>query len=453
MQKNPNRAVTIYNRPFWLAYVALILTMTGYGLLYRYADFVFFLGGTEFHIGWIVGVGMAGSLAMRLFLGVWIDRYGPRLIWSGSLALMSASCFGHLAISDHAGWPIFFLRVAFACGVAGVWGSGTTFISNRVPNNRMAELVGMFGTAGFAGMMAGAELGDLLYTTAETQRWQVYGMFVGAGASVALAIPFVWLATSGLRIPERRRRPSMFRLLRRYHPGIVILVGVMTGMGMGLPEVFLRTFALTLGISQIALFFTTFATVAILVRLLTRRLVERIGLKPVIFCGLGCMAASMLSFIFVHSHWQLIIPGIGFGVAQAMLMPSVIAATNTGFPTRFRGLGSTLVLAAFDLGTLVGAPAAGLILHFTGKMGLPSYPILFAVFAALVATVGLFYLAVPSRQPSQRRLKQRIRARVDAARPRSSIDLSAPGAYHPAVQFDETPPVDACANAQQTDCE
>ena len=43
--------------------------MTAWSLLYRYADFVRLLGGTEFHLGWIVGVGMVGSIFMRLALG------------------------------------------------------------------------------------------------------------------------------------------------------------------------------------------------------------------------------------------------------------------------------------------------------------------------------------------------------------------------------------------------
>ena len=43
--------------------------------LFRYADFVTCLGGSEYELGWIVGVGMLGSIAMRIFQGVGIDRY------------------------------------------------------------------------------------------------------------------------------------------------------------------------------------------------------------------------------------------------------------------------------------------------------------------------------------------------------------------------------------------
>ena len=74
-----------YGLPFWRAYLANIAVMVAIALLYRYADFVTLLGGTELHLGWIVGVGTIGSLLVRLFLGSAIDRYGPRLIWLSSL--------------------------------------------------------------------------------------------------------------------------------------------------------------------------------------------------------------------------------------------------------------------------------------------------------------------------------------------------------------------------------
>ena len=451
MKDNSQPTISVYDKSFWLAYVALILIMAGCGLVYRYADFVFFLGGTEFHLGWIVGVGMGASLLMRLFLGVWVDRYGVRAIWTGSLLLLSVSCLGHLLVNQYDSWPIYLLRIGFACGVAGTFTANITFASNRVPNNRVAESLGMLGTAGFVGIMTGTQLGDRIFSATTVQSQHISGMFIAAAASIAMAIPFIWMATIGMKTPRRKRQPSMFRLLRRYHPGVVILVGVITGLGICLPEAFLRAFAVKLNISKIAIFFTAYALTTICVRLAVRRLAERVGLKPVIFFGLICLATSMASFVFVHSYWQLAIPGIGFGLTQAVLVPSVFAAANTKFPVRFRGLGSTLVLAAYDLGAFVGAPTAGVIVHFSDKMGLPSYPILFVVIATMVTVVALIYAVVPERQIAPRRLKPHI---ISAALKTNSIDLPADDTYHPPVPCCHTvqvnvKAVDSCADFQQ----
>ncbi|HEY2839223.1 MAG TPA: MFS transporter, partial [Pirellulales bacterium] len=126
-----------YDLAFWLAYCSNLALMIAHSLLFRYADFVFFLGGGEFLLGWIVGLGMLGCLVMRLAQGVGIDRYGPRVMWVASTALFAVSCFGHLLLSDVDGPAIFLLRIAYNCAIAGFFGASITFISARAPAPRM----------------------------------------------------------------------------------------------------------------------------------------------------------------------------------------------------------------------------------------------------------------------------------------------------------------------------
>ena len=120
-------------------------------LLYRYANFVKVLGGSEYDLGWIVGIGMVGSLVTRLLLGAWIDRYGTRPLWIASALLFAATCFAHLAVVSSQGVAIYLLQISYWCAVAGVNGASMTFISNCGPKERLAELVGMLGTAGYVG--------------------------------------------------------------------------------------------------------------------------------------------------------------------------------------------------------------------------------------------------------------------------------------------------------------
>ncbi len=52
---------------------------------------------------------MVGSFFMRMALGTWIDRYGTRPLWLGSLLLFSVTCFAHLAVASHTGAAIYLL--------------------------------------------------------------------------------------------------------------------------------------------------------------------------------------------------------------------------------------------------------------------------------------------------------------------------------------------------------
>ena len=374
-----------------MAYTANLLVMVAIALLFRYADFVTLLGGTELHLGWIVGVGMVGSLLMRLLLGTGIDRYGPRRVWLCSLVLFAAVCFAHLAVTRYDTLAVYALRGLYCLALAGIFGSSMTFISGRVPVVRIAEMIGMLGTSGFVGMVLGTQLGDLLCGTHTIQRWQVDRMFLVAGALGTCAVVFAGLATRGLAPPRARRRLPIARLLRRYQPGTVLLVGVALGAGLGLPAIFLRTYAAELDIPRIGLFFAVYAPTAIATRVLTRRLPERFGLPPMILLGLGVLAATQLLFLPVRSEWMFVVPGIGYGIAHAILFPTMMAAGTRFFPERYRGLGVMVALSAFDLGQLIGAPAAGAILHYSGRLGLPSYPTLFVSMAAALALIGAVY--------------------------------------------------------------
>ncbi len=151
-----------YGASFWLAYASNALVCVALALLYRYADLILLLGGTELHLGWIIGLGWIGSLGMRFFLGKGIDSYGTRRIWLGSLAVFVASCFAHLGLASCHGPAIYLLRIAQCTATAGLFGASTTFIAGRAGGPRMAELIGMLGTSGFVGMILGTQLGDVL---------------------------------------------------------------------------------------------------------------------------------------------------------------------------------------------------------------------------------------------------------------------------------------------------
>ncbi len=380
-----------YGSHFWLAYLANILAMMAIAILYRYADFVLFLGGSEWHLGWIVGIGMVGSLAVRLAMGQAIDTYGPRLIWLASIVLFALVCFAHLAVTTHNGLPIYLLRLAFCCAIAGIFGASMTFVCSRVHVVRLAEMWGMLGTAGFLGIMIGPQISDWLVGSGPIARPQLDRMFVVAGLLGCCSALFAHLATRGDRPYPWHRQPPLWHLLRRYHPGSVLLVGIVMGVGLGLPTTFLRTFAAELAIPRIGLFFGVYAPAAILTRLATRRLPERFGPEPLILAGLAGLMLSQLLFLLVRTEWQLLLPGIGYGVSHAVLFPCVVAAGSSTFPNEHRGVGNLLILAMFDLGILIGAPMVGIGLEVARFAGVAPYPAVFLATATLMGTMVVVY--------------------------------------------------------------
>lgn len=397
---------TVYGRSFWLAYSSNALLLVGVALLFRYADLVNLLGGTEFHLGWIVGIGTFGSLFTRLLIGSWLDRYGTRMLWIGSALLLSVTCFAHLTVRSQIGssiYVLFFLRIVYCCAVAGANGASMTFIAKLGPTARLAELVGMLGTAGFLGSVIGAFLGDLLAAVFAVPAQHVASIFIAAALLALGSVPLAWAATREERAPAKSGnrpasvKPSAWSLLRRHHPGVVLAVGVAMGIGLGLPATYLRTYAADLGIERIGLFFMIYAIAAIITRIVARRWAERFGPQRIILIGCAGMTASLLLFLPVQTEWHLILPAIGYGCSHALLFPAVVAAGSVTFPLANRGLATLLVLAAWDAGTLIGAPTAGAIIRLSRRLGLPPYPTMFITIATLLTLITAWY-AVRSRQ-------------------------------------------------------
>jgi MFS family permease len=214
---------------------------------------------------------------------------------------------------------------------------------------------------------------------------KVQGMFLLASAFGVCSKTCGWLATRGAVRPAPRPRASLVQVLRRFHPGLILLVGVAGGFGLSLPNTFLRTFADLHDIPRIGLFFGIYAPMAFLTRLCIRRLPEKHGVRPMAIAGLLAVSLGMLVFLFVNREWQLAFPAMLMGIAHALLFPAVVAGGSSVFPAEYRGVGTTLMLASFDLGTLIGMPTVGMIVHTW------SYGVMFASVGGLLLAVVLIY--------------------------------------------------------------
>jgi MFS family permease len=382
-----------YGRIFWAAYIANALTMISLTLMVRYADFVTFLGGAEGQLGLIVGVGMIGSLCMRVAQGVGIDRYGPRLIWRGSMVFLILSLLAHLLVSSSTGIAIFAVRILMQTSIAGIFGASITYISRRVPPERMAEIIGTLGTSGFVGFLVGPQLGDWICGGSEIGREQINHLFLTAAGLTAAGLVAVWWATQDKTIPVKRRQSPTLPLIRRYNPGFLMAIAITVGAGISIPHTFLRSYAVERQLSQIGVFFIVYACTAFVIRMSARRMFVKYGNRPWVVSGLGFLAISMLTYLVIDSVWQLAIPGLFAGAAHALLFPAIVASGSTSFPERYRGLGTTLMLAMFDIGNLIGAPLVGGILFTTRFVGFPdyAYAMMFSIVACLIATMAAAY--------------------------------------------------------------
>ena len=380
-----------YGPTFWWCYAANSLLMVAVSLLFRYSDFLKHLGATEGWLGVVVGVGTVGAISTRAIQGVAIDRYGAGRVWIVSQIVLLVSILAHLTISTAYGPLIFVCRVLLTVGIAGSFGASITFVSLRVPERKVAEMIGMLGSSGFVGMALGPTLGDMIMPSGEIAAQDIARMFLCAAAAVLVSIGCSFMASRKTPVRKLKRQPPPWLLLKRYHPGMILLVSAAMGIGLSLPHVFLKSYADEVHIEGIKWFFITYAAFAFTVRIATRNITEVLGIKPTILLGFALLSAAMLCYLPAKSALWLALPAALGGAAHAFLFPAVVAGGSTAFPERYRGLGTTLVLAMFDIGNLVGQPAVGGTIELARAMGWPPYETMFVGMALVLGGIATAY--------------------------------------------------------------
>lgn len=419
----------VYGPRFWATYAANLALMIAVSLLFRYANFVASLGGSEAQLGWITGLGMVGGISARCFLGLAIDRHGAGRVWLLSLMLLVGCLLGHLAVDSLRPPWIQLLRILYTVSLAGAFGASITFITFRAPPHRMGEMIGMLGSSGFIGMAIGPVLGDRLFMEAAHE---TLSMFCWAAAAASVSLICTVVATYGAdgppsdleqvdpkhcgqspgdlpgqtdcseenRCVESGQRPPdrLWILIRTYHPGWTLLVGFVMGMGIGTPSTFVSALAEVKQITNLTWFWLPYAAIAFLVRVLTRTLSDRWGTRPTILVGLLCLAASMFSYLLVRGAQSLVVPAALGGISHAFLFPATVAEGNQAFPAQYRGLATTLILMMFDIGLLIGQPVFGWAVEFSRQAGFDGYAAAFAGQGTwfLLAT-AIYAIAKPRR--------------------------------------------------------
>ena len=88
------------------------------------------------------------------------------------------------------------------------------------------------------------------------------------------------------------------------------------------------------------------------------------------------------------AEWALTIPALIIGFGHALLFPAVVSLGTRRYPKRYRGTGTTLTLAFFDVGALALAPAMGWVIDAFGYR-----PMYWSTAALALAVASAFAVA------------------------------------------------------------
>jgi len=289
----------------------------------------------------------------------------------------------------HSVLPLVLIRGLQGVGMAFVTTAVLTFVANMAPPNRRGEAMSF--NAAFTGVAQAfaPPLGILLIVGSNHSpvflagaAIDIVGLFFAVMLSEkrqAKSRPVVLVARSGYQLVSREA----------LMPGLVYFFHAIS---IGAIFSFMSVFAVSKGIQNPGLFFTTYAGVMILLRATTGKLSDRYGRTAILVPGMTFTAVSMVVLALSSSLIMLLIAALLFGMGMAWVQPTIQALVIDRLGAKGAGSAMATIQSALDLGYIVGSVVLGLILQFTTFT-----TIFIGVGAAVLLGLVVYFLGVYGR--------------------------------------------------------
>jgi MFS family permease len=328
------------------------------------------LGGTEAAIGLVQGMYSGAGIVCQPLVGAWIDRFGRRFFMVLGAALLTVSCAAFVLISSV---PVFgVLRALHGVAFSAFFVANYLLVVDLVPLERRGWALGIYGLSGLLSTSLAPLVGEFLI------RRLGFRIFFAWTLVLALAALLLVFRTRDVSDATLSGGPNLGALRQGLEELLHLHMVLMFffGLGTGTIFTFLPTFAERLGVTGLGLFYTAYASAAMLVRVVGGGLIDTRGRRAVIIpsmfvqAGATCILALVAIFVAPDSSMPvlpfLFLAGFLAGGAHGFLYPALSALLMDVTPERRRGRAVGTFSAVFLVGNALGAMAFGYVAHGLG---------------------------------------------------------------------------------------
>ena len=342
------------------------------------------LGLSETEFGLLVGTPILTGSLSRIFLGIWTDQYGGRVIYVATMVLAAAATF-LLSYADT--YPLMLLA-ALGVGLAGgSFAVGIAYVSKWYPKEKQGTALGIFG----AGNVGAAVTKFLAPFVLVAYGWEMVAQ-VWAVALVAIAVLFWFTTEDDPELKQRRARgekaPSSWMELEplrrqqvwRFALYYFFVFGGFVALALWLPRYLIGVYDLDL--KTAGMLAALYSIPASLFRAYGGHLADRYGARTVMYWTLG--VSLVVLFMLSYPNTDYVIHGIDGLIVFSThmeLVPFVIAVFVLGF---FMSLGKAAVYKHIPVYYPEHVGSVGGLVGMIGGLGGFVLPIAFGVMNDLV---------------------------------------------------------------------
>ncbi|MBU2602432.1 MAG: MFS transporter [Actinobacteria bacterium] len=372
----------LWTRDFLLLLGITVTFYTGFQILLASMPlYVVHLGGTEASAGLVTGLFTLAAMLARPLTGWALDAYGRRAV----LLFGTIFCLALIVAQDWAATlgALIVLRMVNGFGFGFATTAGGALAADLVPRSRLGEGMGLYALTMGIPLGIAPPVGIWL-----AGRGQFSALFwlatLVTGVSLVLALIIRVPRQAVVRaVGARAHIFSMFVRSAVFPSALMFLLISSLGVILALLAIFGRE----RGIASVGAWFTLYAVMLSLSRVVSGRVSDRLGYAQTAAVGFGFAVVGLMLMASAHSSWVLlasaVLFGIGYGAAQPSLQAMLVART----PPHRIGSATAFFFFAYDLGTTVGAVGGGFL---AGVIGLGNVFALAAVppFIALILLVA-----------------------------------------------------------------
>jgi predicted MFS family arabinose efflux permease len=315
-----------------------------------------------------MGIFVLAATLCRPWISEMVDRLGRKRSFTAGTLLMTVLPLCYLALGTELQaiyLPLLAMRIVHGIGLGLCFTAAFTYVADIVPASRLNEGIGMFGISGLIGMAVGPLLAELMLDS-----WGTGAFFLTASALAAIGL------LCHLRLPETLPRdlapggPSFFAVLGRRRMVVVTVLALLFGFGLAGSGNFVAPLAVERRIPFVSLYFITYSTAAVLIRLFGGRLADRVGERRVIPYALAITGLGLLSLTLVRGQGALALAGLATGTGHGLLFPTLNSWAVRGQLPAVRGKITGIYTGALDGGNFAGSLMLGYIGEWAGLSAL-----------------------------------------------------------------------------------
>jgi MFS family permease len=329
------------------------------------------LGGNEIQIGLVMGLHSAVGIVCQPLIGPWVDVIGRRPFMLVGIGLTVGASL--LAVAP-GGVPLLAgVRALQGIGMSMFFVASFSYVVDIVPPAERGWALGIYGVSGFVATAVAPLIGEWTIRTVGFR-----ALFAGSAALGLVTFFLVWPlreaprgAGGPLRLAPGAVRAALEDVLHRH-----MFVTLFFGLGSGTIFAFLPTFAESLAVAGLSLFYTAYAAAAIAVRVFGGRLIDTRGRRAVIIPSMflqmiGPALLAVVGYTVSRTSATPVVPiifmaGLVSGAAHGFLYPGLAALVTDLTPAARRATAVGVFSAMFLLGQTLGAIVFGTVAHALG---------------------------------------------------------------------------------------